>query len=175
MYLAYPTFGLRVNVHFLFPEVTLKVHISDASTHQPIADALIEIFANQVSVASGTSSTDGVAFIKFQYKLGNQLIVTATRHAYVPNSAPWKPIRLPGEFFYFSKRSDSAFGGSLVVGIRQGNQQACSVSHLFGCHHVEECGGEYVKRAGACAHTEVTDSCFLPVCPVLCHMPDGKQ
>ncbi|CAH7294029.1 Fam171a1 [Phodopus roborovskii] len=75
--------------------VTLKVHISDASTHQPIADALIEIFANQVSVASGTSGADGVAFIKFHYKLGNQLIVTATKHAYVPNSAPWKPIRLP--------------------------------------------------------------------------------
>ncbi|XP_071455970.1 protein FAM171A1 isoform X2 [Marmota flaviventris] len=76
-------------------EVTLKVHVSDASTHQPIADALIEIFANQVSIASGTSGTDGVAFVKFQYKLGSQLIVTATKHAYVPNSAPWKPIRLP--------------------------------------------------------------------------------
>ncbi|XP_026334807.1 protein FAM171A1 isoform X1 [Ursus arctos] len=76
-------------------EVTLKVHISDGSTHQPIPDALIEIFTNQVSIASGTSGTDGVAFIKFQYKLGSQLIVTATKHAYVPNSAPWKPIRLP--------------------------------------------------------------------------------
>lgn len=83
----------------LFPEVTLKVHVSDASTHQPIADALIEIFANQVSIASGTSGTDGVAFVKFQYKLGSQLIVTATKHAYVPNSAPWKPIRLPGKVF----------------------------------------------------------------------------
>lgn len=71
------------------------MHVSDASTHQPIADALIEVFASQVSVASGTSGTDGVAFIKFPYKLGNQLIVTATKHAYVPNSAPWKPIRLP--------------------------------------------------------------------------------
>ncbi|XP_047724128.1 protein FAM171A1 isoform X1 [Prionailurus viverrinus] len=77
------------------PEVTLKVHVSDASTHQPVPDALIEIFTNQVSIASGTSGTDGVAFIKFQYKLGSQLIVTATKHAYVPNSAPWKPIRLP--------------------------------------------------------------------------------
>uniref|UniRef100_D4A7Y4 Family with sequence similarity 171, member A1 n=1 Tax=Rattus norvegicus TaxID=10116 RepID=D4A7Y4_RAT len=87
--------SVRVNVRFLFPEVTLKVHVSDASTHQPIADALIEVFASQVSVASGTSGTDGVAFIKFPYKLGNQLIVTATKHAYVPNSSPWKPIRLP--------------------------------------------------------------------------------
>ncbi|XP_062066486.1 protein FAM171A1 isoform X2 [Lepus europaeus] len=76
-------------------EVTLKVHISDASTHQPIGDALIEVFNNQVSIASGTSGTDGVAFIKFQYKLGSQLVVTATKHAYVPNSAPWKPIRFP--------------------------------------------------------------------------------
>uniref|UniRef100_A0A2K5BY88 Family with sequence similarity 171 member A1 n=1 Tax=Aotus nancymaae TaxID=37293 RepID=A0A2K5BY88_AOTNA len=77
------------------PEVTLKVHVSDASTHQPIADALIEIFINHASIASGASGTDGVAFIKFQYKLGSQLIVTASKHAYVPNSAPWKPIRLP--------------------------------------------------------------------------------
>ncbi|XP_035880024.1 protein FAM171A1 isoform X2 [Phyllostomus discolor] len=76
-------------------EVTLKVHISDASTHQPVPDARIEIFTNQVSIASGTSGTDGVVFIKFRYKLGSQLIVTATKHAYVPNSAPWKPIRLP--------------------------------------------------------------------------------
>lgn len=76
-------------------EVTLKVHISDASTHQPIGDALIEVFNNQASIASGTSGTDGVAFIKFQYKLGSQLVVTATKHAYVPNSAPWKPIRFP--------------------------------------------------------------------------------
>ncbi|XP_036916653.1 protein FAM171A1 isoform X2 [Sturnira hondurensis] len=76
-------------------EVTLKVHISDASTHQPVPEARIEIFTNQVSIASGTSGTDGVVFIKFRYKLGSQLIVTATKHAYVPNSAPWKPIRLP--------------------------------------------------------------------------------
>ncbi|XP_074904618.1 protein FAM171A1 isoform X3 [Buteo buteo] len=76
-------------------EVTLKVHVSDASTHQPVTEAFIEIFTNQISIASGTSGADGTAFLKFQYKLGNQLIVTASKHAYVPNSAPWKPIRLP--------------------------------------------------------------------------------
>lgn len=78
-------------------EVTLKVHVSDASTHQPVTEAFIEIFTNQIPIASGTSGADGTAFIKFQYKLGSQLIVTATKHAYVPNSAPWKPIRLPGK------------------------------------------------------------------------------
>lgn len=83
----------------LFPlaEVTLKVHVSDASTHQPVPDALIEIFTSQVSIASGTSGADGAAFVKFRYKLGSPLTVTATKHAYVPNSAPWKPVRLPGK------------------------------------------------------------------------------
>ncbi|OCT73983.1 hypothetical protein XELAEV_18032945mg [Xenopus laevis] len=76
-------------------EVNLKVHVSDASTHQPIADAVIEIFANQVSAASGTTGADGTALVKLQYKLGSQLIVTATKQAYVPNSAPWRPLRLP--------------------------------------------------------------------------------
>uniref|UniRef100_A0A6I8QU48 Family with sequence similarity 171 member A1 n=1 Tax=Xenopus tropicalis TaxID=8364 RepID=A0A6I8QU48_XENTR len=77
-------------------EVTLKVQVSDVSTHQPIADAVIEIFANQVSAASGTTGADGTALVKLQYKLGSQLIVTATKQAYVPNSAPWRPLRLPG-------------------------------------------------------------------------------
>ncbi|XP_006031766.1 protein FAM171A1 [Alligator sinensis] len=76
-------------------KVTLKVHVSDATTHQPVTEAFIEIFSNQISIASGTSGADGTASIKFQYKLGNQLFVTASKHAYVPNSAPWKPIRLP--------------------------------------------------------------------------------
>lgn len=88
----------RVNCCGVFiAEVTLKVHVSDASTHQPVTEAFIEIFTNQNPIASGTSGADGTAFIKFQYKLGSQLIVTATKHAYVPNSAPWKPIRLPGK------------------------------------------------------------------------------
>ncbi|KAM4705674.1 protein FAM171A1 [Rhinophrynus dorsalis] len=76
-------------------EVTLKVQVSDVTTHQPLSDAIIEIFANQVSAASGTTGVDGTALIKLQYKLGSQLIVTATKHAYVPNSAPWRPLRLP--------------------------------------------------------------------------------
>ncbi|KAK9396199.1 hypothetical protein NXF25_019560 [Crotalus adamanteus] len=76
-------------------EVTLKVHVSDASTHQPVTEAFIEIFTNQVPIASGNTGADGTAFIKFQYKLDSQLIVTATKQAYVPNSAPWKPVRLP--------------------------------------------------------------------------------
>ncbi|XP_033854374.2 protein FAM171A1 isoform X1 [Acipenser ruthenus] len=76
-------------------EVTLKVHVGDASTHQPIAGATIEIFINQTSLTSETSGADGNAFIKFNYRVGTLLIVTATKQGYVPNSAPWRPTRLP--------------------------------------------------------------------------------
>ncbi|XP_041101410.1 protein FAM171A1-like isoform X2 [Polyodon spathula] len=76
-------------------EVTLKVHVSDASTHQPVAGANIEIFVNQTSLTSKTSGADGNAFIKFNYRVGTLLIVTATKQGYVPNSAPWRPTRLP--------------------------------------------------------------------------------
>ncbi|KAK1173221.1 protein FAM171A1-like isoform X1 [Acipenser oxyrinchus oxyrinchus] len=76
-------------------EVTLKVHVSDASTHQPIAGATIEIFINQTSLTSETSGADGNTFIKFNYRLGTLLIVMATKQGYVPNSVPWRPTRLP--------------------------------------------------------------------------------
>ncbi|MBN3280325.1 F1711 protein, partial [Polyodon spathula] len=76
-------------------EVTLKVHVSDASTHQPIAGATIKIFMNQTSLTSETSGADGNAFIKFNYRVGTLLIVMATKQGYVPNSAPWRPTRLP--------------------------------------------------------------------------------
>uniref|UniRef100_A0A8C9FD50 Family with sequence similarity 171 member A1 n=1 Tax=Pavo cristatus TaxID=9049 RepID=A0A8C9FD50_PAVCR len=97
-------------------EVTLKVHVSDASTHQPVTEAFIEIFTNQISIASGTSGADGTAFLKFQYKLGNQLIVTASKHAYVPNSAPWKPVRLPVTILYTSSNISYLFpkGGDVL-------------------------------------------------------------
>ncbi|KAG8443187.1 hypothetical protein GDO86_011843 [Hymenochirus boettgeri] len=76
-------------------EVTLKVQVSDINTQQPLTDVTIEIFDNQIVAASGTTGTDGTALIKLQYKLGSLLIVTSTKQAYVPNSTPWRPLRLP--------------------------------------------------------------------------------
>ncbi|MFT7816273.1 protein FAM171A1 [Arapaima gigas] len=76
-------------------EVTLKVHLSDSSTHQPIPGATVEIFANHTSFAAEISGADGTAFITFPYRVGTPLIVTATKPGYVPNSAPWRPARLP--------------------------------------------------------------------------------
>ncbi|XP_054478404.1 protein FAM171A1 [Anoplopoma fimbria] len=76
-------------------EVTLKVHLSDASTHQPLGGATIQLFANHTSVTTETSSPDGNTYLHFPYRLGTPLVVTATRQGYVPNSVPWTPSRLP--------------------------------------------------------------------------------
>nr|XP_046255305.1 protein FAM171A1 [Scatophagus argus] len=76
-------------------EVTLKVRLSDASTHQPLGGATIQLFANHTAVTTETSSADGNAYLRFPYRLGTPLVVTATRQGYVPNSVPWTPSRLP--------------------------------------------------------------------------------
>ncbi|KAK1895649.1 Protein FAM171A1 [Dissostichus eleginoides] len=67
-------------------EVTLKVHLSDASTHQPLGGAVVHLFANHTAVTTETSSTDGNTYLRFPYRLGTPLVVTATKQGYVPNS-----------------------------------------------------------------------------------------
>lgn len=76
-------------------EVTLKVHLSDASTQQPLLGATIQLFANHTSVATETSLADGNTYLRFPYRLGTPLVVTATKRGYVPNSVPWTPSKLP--------------------------------------------------------------------------------
>lgn len=75
--------------------MTLKVHLSDASTHQPLGGAAIQLFTNYTSVTTETSSPDGNTYLRFPYRLGTPLVVTATKRGYVPNSVPWTPSRLP--------------------------------------------------------------------------------
>lgn len=77
-------------------EVTLKVHLSDASTHQPVGGAAVQIFANHTLVTTETSLADGNTYLRFPYRLGTPLVVAATKRGYVPNSVPWTPSRLPG-------------------------------------------------------------------------------
>ncbi|XP_076010005.1 protein FAM171A1 [Genypterus blacodes] len=76
-------------------EVTLKIHLSDASTHQPLGGATIQLFTNHTPVTTETSSADGNTYLRFPYRLGTTLVVTATKRGYVPNSVPWTPSRLP--------------------------------------------------------------------------------
>ncbi|XP_036414434.1 protein FAM171A1 [Colossoma macropomum] len=76
-------------------EVALKVHLSDASTHQPLSAVTVEIFANHTPITREISGVDGNAFVRFHYRLGDLLVITATRRGYVPNSAPWQQTKLP--------------------------------------------------------------------------------
>ncbi|XP_078788765.1 protein FAM171A1 isoform X1 [Oryzias latipes] len=76
-------------------EVTLKVHLSDSSTHQPLLGAAIQLFANNTPVTLDTSAADGNAYLRFSFRLGTPLVVTATKPGYVPNSVPWTPSKLP--------------------------------------------------------------------------------
>lgn len=76
-------------------EVTVKVHLSDANTRQPLGGATIELFSNHTSVAVETSAAEGSAYLRFPYRLGTLLVVTATKQGYVPRSAPWTPAKLP--------------------------------------------------------------------------------
>lgn len=78
-------------------EVTLKVHLSDASTHQPLGGVAVQLFANHTSITAETSSAEGNTYLRFPYRLGTPLVVTATKQGYVPNSVPWTPSRLPGK------------------------------------------------------------------------------
>lgn len=85
--------------------------MSDATTHQPLLGATIQLFANHTAVATETSSVDGNSYLHFPYRLGTLLVVTATKQGYVPNSVPWSPSRLPGkcvcvEIFSKSPKAD---------------------------------------------------------------------
>lgn len=90
-----PTVAKTVQEDSPGEEVTLKVHLSDASTHQPLGGATVQLYANNTLVATETSSSDGNAHLRFPYRLGTTLVVTATNQGYVPNSVPWTPVRLP--------------------------------------------------------------------------------
>lgn len=76
-------------------DVTLKVHLSDASTHQPLSGVSIQLFTNHTPITTETSTADGNAYLHFTYRLGTPLVIIATKLGYVPNSVPWTPSRLP--------------------------------------------------------------------------------
>ncbi|XP_077577266.1 protein FAM171A1 [Stigmatopora nigra] len=76
-------------------EVTLKVHLSDASTQQPLTGVSIQLFANHTLATTETTQADGNTYLRFPFRLGTPLVITATKPGYVPNSVPWTPSRLP--------------------------------------------------------------------------------
>ncbi|XP_022621904.1 protein FAM171A1 isoform X2 [Seriola dumerili] len=126
-------------------EVTLKVHLSDASTHQPLGGATIQLFANHTSVTTETSSADGNTYLRFPYRLGTPLVVTATKQGYVPNSVPWTPSRLPGfrrqPSVHFQRRALSLPSNTSYANLTALLTVASSPSHIQHFPHLQVLGG----------------------------------
>nr|XP_015217836.1 PREDICTED: protein FAM171A2 [Lepisosteus oculatus] len=76
-------------------EVFIRVQVFDNSDLSPLARAAVEVYGNQSTLASGVAGDDGAVAVRFQYRPGTWVIVTASRQGFVTNSAPWHASRIP--------------------------------------------------------------------------------
>ncbi|XP_028674422.1 protein FAM171A2 [Erpetoichthys calabaricus] len=75
--------------------VLIRVQVYDNSDLSPLASASVDVYGNQSALASGTAGSDGVVMITFPYHPGTWVLVTASKHGFVTNSAPWHANRIP--------------------------------------------------------------------------------
>ncbi|KAG9350178.1 hypothetical protein JZ751_026531 [Albula glossodonta] len=76
-------------------DVLIRVQVFDNSDLSPLADAAIEVYGNQSTLASSRVGSNGVVMVTFQYRPGTWVIVMASKQGYVTNSAPWHASRTP--------------------------------------------------------------------------------
>ncbi|CAB1341529.1 unnamed protein product [Coregonus sp. 'balchen'] len=76
-------------------EVLIRVQVFDNSDLSPLAEAAVEVYGNQSTLASSKAGKDGVVMVTFLYHPGTWVIVTATKQGFVTNSAPWHASRIP--------------------------------------------------------------------------------
>ncbi|XP_036409239.1 protein FAM171A2 [Megalops cyprinoides] len=76
-------------------EVLIRVQVFDNSDLSPLAGAAVEVFGNQTTLPPSTAGSDGVIMVTVPYRPGMWVIVTASKHGYVTNSAPWHASRKP--------------------------------------------------------------------------------
>ncbi|KAL0992723.1 hypothetical protein UPYG_G00097460 [Umbra pygmaea] len=76
-------------------EVLIRVQVFDNSDLSPLAEAAVEVFGNQSTLASSKAGDDGVVSVTFLYRPGTWVIVTASKQGFVTNSAPWHAGRIP--------------------------------------------------------------------------------
>ncbi|XP_043911178.1 protein FAM171A2 [Protopterus annectens] len=76
-------------------EVLIKVQVFDNSNLSPLGNTTVHVYGRRIPLASGTTGSDGGVTLRFQYRPGTWIIVTAVKHGFVTNSAPWHVNRLP--------------------------------------------------------------------------------
>ncbi|CAB1341531.1 unnamed protein product [Coregonus sp. 'balchen'] len=76
-------------------EVLIRVQVFDNSDLSPLAEAAVEVYGNQSTLASSKAGKDGVVMVTFLYHPGTWVIITATKQGFVTNSAPWHASRIP--------------------------------------------------------------------------------
>ena len=86
-----------------FTEVLIKVQVFDNSDLSPLKEAAIQVYGNQSTLASGLAGEDGIVKVTFMYRPGTWVIVAASKHGFVTNSAPWHASRIPCEYSHLRK------------------------------------------------------------------------
>lgn len=76
-------------------EVLIKVQVFDNSDLSPLRESTVQVCGNQTILASNLAGEDGIVTLTFLYRPGTWVIVTASKHGFVTNSAPWHASRVP--------------------------------------------------------------------------------
>jgi len=85
----------------VFTEVLIKVQVFDNSDLSPLKESTVQVCGNQSILASSLAGGDGIVTLTFLYRPGTWVIVTASKHGFVTNSAPWHASRIPREYFLY--------------------------------------------------------------------------
>ncbi|XP_016135173.1 protein FAM171A2 isoform X2 [Sinocyclocheilus grahami] len=76
-------------------EVLIKVQVFDNSDLSPLKESTVQVCGNRTVLASSLAGGDGIVTLTFLYRPGTWVIVTASKHGFVTNSAPWHANRIP--------------------------------------------------------------------------------